>query len=132
VRTLAYGERLQVGDVVVSFHPSGHVPGSAQVRVEHRGEVWVASGDYKVGLDVTCAPFEQVKCQTFVAESTFALPIYRWQEPEFLFAAINDWWRDNQGRGKTSVRYAYAVGKSQRILGGIDASIREVRSSAAG
>src|SRR5882757_4859322 len=91
VQSLAYGERMQVGDVTVSFHPAGHVLGSAQVRVEHRGEVWVASGDYKIASDSTCAAFEPVRCHTFITESTFALPIYRWAPAEQVIEAINEW-----------------------------------------
>ncbi len=74
-----YGESVTHNGVTISLHPAGHVLGSAQVRMEHRGEVWVASGDYKVEPDKTCAPFEPVRCDTFITESTFGLPIYRWQ-----------------------------------------------------
>ena len=69
---------LDIGGVRVSLHPAGHILGSAQVRIEHGGEVWVVSGDYKTEPDPTCAPFEPVRCHTFVTECTFGLPIYRW------------------------------------------------------
>jgi putative mRNA 3-end processing factor len=99
------------------------VLGSAQVRVEHGGEVWVASGDYKLEDDGTCAPFEPVRCHTFITESTFGLPIYRWPSQVELLADINQWWRGNAAAGRASVLFCYAFGKAQRILHGVDASI---------
>lgn len=122
LQTLAYGASLRIGEVSVSLHPAGHVLGSAQVRIEHRGEVWVVSGDYKLERDASCAPFEPVRCDTFVTESTFGLPIYRWREQRDLFAEIDRWWADNRAQGRASVLFAYAFGKAQRILAGIDAS----------
>jgi putative mRNA 3-end processing factor len=77
-----YGERVEINGVTVSLHPAGHILGSAQIRVEHRGEVWVVSGDYKTEPDSTCTPFEPVACHTFITESTFGLPIYRWDPQE--------------------------------------------------
>ena len=120
---LPYGEALTHHGVKLSFHPAGHVLGSAQVRLEVGGEVWVASGDYKTGYDPTCLPFEPVRCDTFITESTFGLPIYRWQEPAILFEEVNAWWRANAAQGRPSVLYCYAFGKAQRILASIDASI---------
>jgi putative mRNA 3-end processing factor len=121
--TLSYGERVVHNGVTISLHPAGHVLGSAQVRLEHRGEVWVASGDYKVEADATCAPFEPVRCDTFITESTFGLPIYRWQPQQEVFADIDAWWRRNAEAQRASVLFCYAFGKAQRILAGIDASI---------
>ncbi|MBF8721286.1 ligase-associated DNA damage response exonuclease [Pseudomonas guariconensis] len=123
LQTLPYGERLDHNGVTLSFHPAGHVLGSAQVRLEFQGEVWVASGDYKVEPDGTCAPFEPVRCHTFISESTFGLPIYRWPPQAEVFAQINAWWRANRDQGKASVLLCYAFGKAQRILHGLDASI---------
>ena len=123
LQTLAYGERLDHHGVTLSFHPAGHVLGSAQVRLEFRGEVWVASGDYKVEADGTCAAFEPVRCHTFITESTFGLPIYRWQPQAEIFEGINQWWRENLAAGRASVLFCYAFGKAQRILHGIDDSI---------
>ncbi len=123
IQTLAYGELLDLNGVRVSLHPAGHILGSAQARVEYRGDVWVASGDYKVAPDPTCTPFEIVRCNTFITESTFGLPIYRWPEPSVIFAAVNTWWRANQAAGKASLLFGYALGKAQRLLAGIDPSI---------
>jgi len=131
LQTLAYGEPLVHHGVTISFHPAGHVLGSAQVRLEYQGEVWVASGDYKVEPDGTCAPFEPVRCHTFITESTFGLPIYRWQPQAQIFAGINDWWQANVAAGKASVLFCYSFGKAQRILHGIDASIGPILSHGA-
>jgi len=88
VTGMAYGETVVLDGVRVSFHPAGHVLGSAQVRVERGGEVWVASGDYKLAADPTCAPFEPVRCHTFVTEATFGLPVFRWQPTDVVIDDI--------------------------------------------
>lgn len=119
ITTVDYGERVTFNDVRVSLHPAGHILGSAQVRVEHRGEVWVASGDYKTEPDETCAPFELVRCHTFITESTFGLPIYRWMPQRDAFDAMHAWWRTNADDGRASVIFAYALGKAQRLLNGL-------------
>jgi putative mRNA 3-end processing factor len=129
--SLPYGASLEQQGVRISLHPAGHVLGSAQVRIEHRGDVWVASGDYHVaGADddprehnATCAPFEPVRCRCFITESTFGLPIYRWAPQREVFAAIDAWWRANAEQGRASLVMAYAFGKAQRILAGVDAGI---------
>lgn len=123
VDTLRYGESITIGQVRVSLHPAGHVLGSAQVRVEHRGRVWVVSGDYKLAPDPTCSPFEAVACDVFVTESTFGLPVYRWPEPAEIGAEIDAWWRANQAEGRTSVLLAYALGKAQRLASMVDPTI---------
>jgi len=117
--TLAYGTRLRLRDVTVSLHPAGHVLGSAQVRIDHRGEVWVVSGDYKLDDDPTCDPFEPMRCHTFVSESTFGLPIYRWGDPRNVIEDVGAWWRSNADAGRASVLFCYAFGKAQRILAGL-------------
>ncbi len=118
-----FGQPLHLNGVSLSLHPAGHLLGSAQVRVEHRGEVWVVSGDYKTEMDATCEPFELVPCHTFITESTFGLPIYRWRPQAQIFAEINQWWRQNQEQGRTSIIFAYALGKAQRVLAGVDDTI---------
>ena len=123
VQGLAYGEPLTMGDVRVSLHPAGHVLGSAQVRIERGGDVWVVSGDYKLAPDPTCAAFEPVRCRTFVSESTFGLPIFRWEPQAGTMGELEAWWRANQEMGRASLLFAYALGKAQRILAGVDASI---------
>lgn len=123
VETLPYGETIRLNGVSVSFHPAGHVLGSAQVRVEHQGEVWVASGDYKTVSEPTATAFEPVRCHTFITESTFGLPIYRWPSQDSVIDSIHQWWRSNQENGRASVIYAYPLGKSQRILAALDPSV---------
>jgi putative mRNA 3-end processing factor len=123
IQTLKFGEELKVNSVNVSLHPAGHVLGSAQIRIEHKGEVWVISGDYKVEADRTCEVLSPVKCDTFITESTFGLPIYRWRSQLYVFDEINRWWQKNKESGKASLLFAYALGKAQRLLSGIDASI---------
>ena len=115
-RGVPYGERVTLGDAAFSFHPAGHVLGSAQVRIEAAGEVWVVSGDYKRAPDPTCAPFEVVPCDVFITEATFGLPIYRWEEPALVVSRILDWWNANREAGVASVLFCYAMGKAQRIL----------------
>lgn len=123
IEPLAYGKSITRNGVKISLHPAGHILGSAQVRVEYRGEIWVASGDYKTEPEATCAPFEPVKCHAFITESTFGLPIYRWRPQSEIFAEINAWWQANQAAERASVLFAYSLGKAQRILSGIDPSI---------
>ncbi|MFZ5520241.1 MAG: ligase-associated DNA damage response exonuclease [Pseudomonadota bacterium] len=123
LQTLAYGQAVEHRGVRISLHPAGHVLGSAQVRLEHQGRVWVVSGDYKTGPDATCPPFEPVRCDTFITESTFGLPVFRWCPQDEVFAQINAWWQANAQAGRASVLYAYAFGKAQRLLAGVDAGI---------
>lgn len=123
VEGMEYRERRVINGVTVSLHPAGHVLGSSQVRLEHRGEVWVVSGDYKLAPDPTCEPFEPVRCDTFITESTFGLPVYRWRPPEEIFAGIDAWWRANAQAGRASVLFGYAFGKAQRVLASVDSSI---------
>lgn len=118
-----YGETRTVRGVQISLHPAGHMLGSAQVRLEYRGYVAVVTGDYKLQSDATCADFESVKCDLLVTESTFGLPIYRWRQDHEIFRDINDWWRQSAADSKCCLLYGYAVGKSQRLLSGLDPSI---------
>jgi putative mRNA 3-end processing factor len=127
IRAVDWGQPIDVNGVRVSLHPAGHILGSAQVRVEYRGEVWVASGDYKTHPDPTCTPFELLRCHTFITESTFGLPIYRWPSDAEVFDAIRTWWRTNKEHARASVLFGYALGKAQRLLAGLaDADIGPV------
>ncbi|HEX7280747.1 MAG TPA: ligase-associated DNA damage response exonuclease [Vicinamibacterales bacterium] len=116
IESTPYGRPLTLGSTRVSFHPAGHVLGSAQIRIEGAGGVWVISGDYKRAPDPTCTPFEPVSCDTFVTESTFALPIYRWDATETVIADMMAWWDGNRERGLTSIVFCYTIGKAQRLL----------------
>lgn len=116
LETIGYGRTVDLNGVRVSLHPAGHILGSAQVRVEHRGEVWVASGDYKRAPDPTCAPFEPVRCHTFITEATFGLPVFRWDPPATIVADICAWWDEMRAAGRPAVLFGYALGKAQRVL----------------
>lgn len=118
-----YGETFRINGVKFSFHPAGHIWGSAQVRVEHKGEVWVASGDYKTESDLFSPDFEPVRCHTFITESTFALPVFQWRPQSQIMEEINQWWSDNAREGKTSIICAYALGKAQRVITSINRDI---------
>lgn len=119
----AYGQAFTINGVKISFHPAGHILGSSQIRLEKNGQVVVVSGDYKRGVEPTCRSFEPIRCHTFVTESTFGLPIFRWPNSETVFEKINHWWRQNQDEGKTSLLLAYALGKAQRLLASVDSQI---------
>jgi putative mRNA 3-end processing factor len=127
VQGVRYGERVRLGEVAVSLHPAGHVLGSAQVRVEHvggaaglsaAGGVWVVSGDYKVEADPTCDAFEPVRCDVFITESTFGLPVYRWRPAEEVFDEMARWWLACRQEKVTPVVFCYALGKAQRVIAG--------------
>jgi putative mRNA 3-end processing factor len=125
---LDYGEAVSINGVRVSLHPAGHVLGSAQVRIEHAGRVWVASGDYFASghtgdVNATCAPFEAVRCDCFITESTFGLPIYRWRPQREVLAEVNAWWQANADAGRASLLLGYSFGKAQRLLAGLDPAI---------
>lgn len=120
VETLSYDEVIHIRGVKLSMYPAGHIIGSAQIRLEYRGEVWVVSGDYKLDDDGFCPPFEPVKCNTFITESTFGLPVYRWKSQHEVIKEVHDWWKKNQMEGKASLLSAYSLGKAQRVLANID------------
>lgn len=123
IESLAYGEVRTIGTGRLSLHPAGHILGSARVRIVVDGVTTVVSGDYKTDLDPTCAPLETLHCHELISESTFGLPLFRWPPPAQVMAEINGWWAENAARGQTSVLLAYALGKAQRILAGLDAAI---------
>ena len=116
IETLPYGTPTRLGVVTVTLFPAGHVLGSAQVRVQGPGGTWVVAGDYKRAPDPTCLPFEPVRCDTFITESTFGLPIYRWDAARTVIAEVMAWWAENTNAGRTSVLFCYTIGKAQRLL----------------
>jgi putative mRNA 3-end processing factor len=111
---VGYGEPHSMGDVEISFVPAGHVLGSAQIVLDHRGERVVVSGDYKRRADPTCAPFVPVPCDIFVTEATFALPVFRHpdtgDEIDKLAAALH------ANPDRCVLVGAYALGKAQRVI----------------
>ncbi|NCO22097.1 MAG: ligase-associated DNA damage response exonuclease [Rhodobacterales bacterium] len=116
LETIAFGTVRDMNGVRVSFHPAGHVPGSAQIRVEHRGEVWVVSGDYKIEPDGLSEPFEPLACHAFITECTFGLPVFKWQPQAQIATGLNAWWASNAAAGRATILGAYALGKAQRLL----------------
>lgn len=115
-QSVEWNEVVNMNGVKVSLHPAGHIIGSSQIRVEHAGEVWVVSGDYKLENDGVSGQFEPVKCHTFITESTFGLPIYFWKKQEEIFSNIQSWVLKNKAEGKSSILIAYSLGKAQRLL----------------
>jgi putative mRNA 3-end processing factor len=122
----AYGESFTINNVKFSLHPAGHVIGSSQIRVEHQGEVWVFTGDYKDEADGVCTPYEPVKCHTFITECTFGLPAFKWKPQAEVMTDINEWWQSNKADGRTSVLFGYSLGKAQRLLKHLDTNIGEI------
>ena len=123
LNTIRFGERRQIGRATVSFHPAGHIPGSAQIRVEVGGEVWVVSGDYKLAADGLCETFEPVRCHAFITECTFGLPVFTWRPQHEIAAEINDWWARTAAEGRHCLLGAYSLGKAQRLLALLDPEI---------
>ena len=114
--SVEWNQQIFMNGVTVSLHPAGHIIGSSQIRVEYNGEVWVVSGDYKTEDDGISGAFEAVRCNTFITESTFGLPIYQWKKQADIFTDIKNWVAQNNAAEKTSVLIAYSLGKAQRIL----------------
>lgn len=126
VQTLNYNETIFINGVKISLHPAGHIIGSAQVRLEYQGEVWVISGDYKVFNDGVSTPFEAVKCHSFITESTFGLPIYDFDPFDRIYSDMNQWWKTNSEEGFNSVIIGYSLGKAQNILQHLEPSIARI------
>ena len=122
----AYGESFTINNVKFSLHPAGHVIGSSQIRVEHKGEVWVFTGDYKDEADGVSTPFEPVKCDTFITECTFGLPAFKWKPQADVMQDINQWWAENKAEGRTSVLFGYSLGKAQRLLKHLNPDIGKI------
>jgi putative mRNA 3-end processing factor len=123
ITAVAYGEPVVMNGVHLSLHPAGHILGSAQIRLEHAGQVWVVSGDYKIEPDPTCSPYAPLDCHVFISECTFGLPIYQWPQPVDVLVEILTWWQTNRQAGRASLLYAHSLGKAQRILAGLAKSI---------
>ena len=130
LQTVKYGENVNINGIKVSFHPAGHILGSAQIRLEFDNQVIVFSGDYKTDEDFTCQKFEPVRCNTFITESTFGLPVYKWPPQKEIFDEINNWWKQNIIEGKTSILLGYSLGKAQRLISGLDPTIGPVLTQA--
>jgi len=113
-QAVTYGETLTLDDARVSFHPAGHVLGSAQIRVECGGLRVVASGDYKDSADPTCAPFELIPCDVFITEATFGLPVFRHHDAEGEISKLLH--SVTLFPERTHLVGAYSLGKAQRVI----------------
>lgn len=122
-RGVSWNEALTVNGVRFSFHPAGHIPGSSQIRVEYKGEIWVFSGDYKTEDDGLSTPFDPIRCHTFITECTFGLPAFSWRPQSEVMQQINAWWASLRAEGRTAVLFAYSLGKAQRLLRHLDTGI---------
>lgn len=123
IEGIPFGETREIGGVVFSFHPAGHIPGSAQIRAEYKGEVWVFTGDFKTEPDGLSEAFELVRCDALITECTFGLPVFKWQAQAEVMSEINGWWQQNAESGLASVIGAYSLGKAQRLLAAVDPGI---------
>ncbi len=121
-----WGETFSINNVKFSLHPAGHIIGSSQIRVEHKGEVWVFTGDYKTENDGISTAYEPVTCNTFITECTFGLPAFSWTPQNEVLNNINQWWGQNRENGSTSVLFGYSLGKAQRLLKYLDTDIGKI------
>ena len=103
IEGIPFGKTREIDGVAFSFHPAGHIPGSAQIRVEYKGEVWVFTGDYKTEPDGLSEPFELVHCDALITECTFGLPVFKWRPQVEVLEEINAWWAGNAENGLASV-----------------------------
>ncbi|MDZ4709369.1 MAG: ligase-associated DNA damage response exonuclease [Saprospiraceae bacterium] len=123
IQTVEYAQPVLINQVRFSFHPAGHIPGSAQIRVSYLDEIWVVTGDYKTEVDEICEAYELIPCHTLITETTFALPVYQWKPQKQIIREILEWYNYNLNSGQTTVLLAYALGKSQRLIHHIPADI---------
>lgn len=116
IETIRYNKEIDINGVRVSFHPAGHILGSAQIRVEYQNSVWVVSGDYKRAYDPTCDSFQPIPCDVFITEATFAKPKFDWKSTDSVISDILKWHGNNKKQNRTSVLIGYKIGKTQRLV----------------
>ena len=120
IKIYDYGEEFKINGINISFHPSGHILGSSQIKFDLAGEGWLITGDFKRQKDDTCKEFEKVKTDYLISESTFGLPIFKWEEPQKTAEDITKW--VDSSPDKTSILFCYSLGKAQRLLNEISKS----------
>jgi putative mRNA 3-end processing factor len=125
-QSVEWNEPIYINGVKLSLHPAGHIIGSSQIRVQFNDEVWVFSGDYKTVNDGISGQFEALRCNTFITESTFGLPIYAWRPQDSVYEEIRNWINTNRENGRTSVLIAYSLGKAQRVLDAIKETAEDI------
>ena len=114
IKTFEYGEEFKINGINISFHPSGHILGSSQIKFIFAEEKWLISGDFKLQKDKTCKQYEIVKTDYLISECTFGLPIFKWDESNKIANDISKWITNSPE--KTSLLFCYSLGKAQRLL----------------
>ena len=114
IKSFDYGEEFKINGINISFHPSGHILGSSQIKFIFAEEKWLISGDFKLQKDETCKQYEIVKTDYLISECTFGLPIFKWNETKKEALNISKW--VTQSPDKTSLLFCYSLGKAQRLL----------------
>jgi putative mRNA 3-end processing factor len=114
IKEFDYGEEFKVNGINISFHPSGHILGSSQIRFIFAEEKWLITGDFKLQNDETCKKYEIVKTDYLISECTFGLPIFKWDETKKIATNISNWITNSPD--KTSLLFCYSLGKAQRLL----------------
>ena len=114
IKAFDYGEEFKINGIRISFHPSGHILGSSQIRFIFAEEKWLISGDFKLQKDQTCKQYEIVKTDYLISECTFGLPIFKWDQTKNIAINISNW--INNSPDKTSLLFCYSLGKAQRLL----------------
>jgi putative mRNA 3-end processing factor len=121
IEAVPYGQRIVLGETVVSLHASGHHLGASQVRIESGSEVWLVATDFTRDVDPSATPFEPLECDVLVTDARYALPIYRWEPRTQVLSAIQTWWDACREAGRAALLFCNPVGKAQRILAGVAA-----------
>ena len=114
IKTYDFCEDFKINGINFSLHPSGHILGSSQIKLTLADEKWLITGDFKRQRDETCKEYEKVKTDFIISESTFGLPIFKWDEPQNTATDITKW--VNSSQEKTSILFCYSLGKAQRLL----------------
>jgi len=114
IKPFDYGEEFKINGINISFHPSGHILGSSQIRFIFAEEKWLITGDFKLQKDETCKEYEILKTDYLISECTFGLPIFQWDETKKIANNISNWITSSPD--KTSLLFCYSLGKAQRVL----------------
>tara|TARA_Y100000589_G_scaffold234727_1_gene222129 strand:- start:1428 stop:2414 length:987 start_codon:yes stop_codon:yes gene_type:complete len=114
IKSYGYDEIFNINGIKISFHPSGHILGSSQIKLEAGNEKWLITGDFKRQKDETCLKYQEIKTDFLICESTFALPIFKWASTNKIVNQIVDW--VNISPNMTSILFCYSLGKAQRLL----------------
>ena len=114
LKTFDYDKNFFINGINFSLHPSGHILGSSQIKINAGSEVWLITGDLKRQKDKTCRSYKKLKTDFLICESTFALPIFNWESTQKIIDNITKWVFQNED--STSILFCYSLGKAQRLL----------------